>query len=67
MPMEMRPVRSTAISSAGYDPDIKRLEITFINGRTYTHDNVPAEVFEELVGAGSPGRYYAQNVKGVYS
>jgi KTSC domain len=67
MPMETRPVRSTAIASAGYDPDIKRMEITFISGHSYTYDNVPAEVFEELVGAGSPGQYYASNIKGVYT
>lgn len=65
--METRPLRSSALSSAGYDTETKTMEVTFTGGRSYTHENVPAEVFEGLVNADSPGRFYASNIKGVYA
>jgi len=64
--MSMRPLRSTAIAAAGYDPDTRIMEIEFVSGRTYTHPGVPQKVYEDLVNADSPGRFYASNIKGVY-
>jgi hypothetical protein len=57
---------STAIARVNYNPETKQMDVQFTSGGTYTHENVPPSVFEGLVGASSPGRYYAQNVKGVY-
>lgn len=57
---------SSALSSARYNPDTRQLDVTFVSGRTYSHEGVPVEVYEGLVGADSPGRYYAQAVKGTY-
>lgn len=64
--MSMRPLRSSAISAAGYDPETRTLEIEFVSGRSYTHPDVPPYVFENLLAAESPGRYYQQNIKGVF-
>lgn len=64
--MQMRPLRSSAIAAAGYDPDSRTLEVEFTSGRSYTHPGVPPEVYAGLIGADSPGRYYSQNIKGVY-
>lgn len=60
------PIRSTAIVSASYDEATQEMDVTFTNGRTYTHPGVPSSVFESLQRASSPGSYYNQNIKGVY-
>ena len=57
---------STALSSASYDDESETLEITFQNGRTYTYDGVPSEVFTALRDARSPGTYFLQNIKDRY-
>ena len=62
-----RPLRSGAIASAGYDPDTCVLEIEFTSGRTYFHPDVPPYIFENLLAAESPGRYYNKNIKGVFA
>jgi hypothetical protein len=64
--MTSRPLRSSAIAAAGYDPDTRRMEIEFTSGSTYTFESVPPEVYEGLLASSSPGRYFAQNIKGVY-
>ena len=64
--MTSRPLRSTAIAAAGYDPDTQTLEIEFANGRAYTYEDVPPEVYEGLVNSNSPGRYFLDRIKDVY-
>lgn len=66
MTMTSRPLRSSMIEAAGYDPDTRTLEIEFTGGRSYTFPNVPPDVYESLLGAESPGRYFNQQIKGVY-
>lgn len=57
---------STAIRYVAYDPETSELEVTFTNGSTYSHSDVPPEVAEGLINAGSPGSYYNSTIKGVY-
>lgn len=64
--MTSRPLRSSAIASAGYDPDTRTMEVEFTSGRSYTHQDVPPEVYEGLLSASSPGRFYNEQIKGVY-
>jgi hypothetical protein len=59
-------VRSTAIAAVSYDTDTETMEVEFVNGRAYTHEGVPIEVYEGLVGAGSPGTFWNTSVKGQY-
>lgn len=54
------------IASAGYDPETRRMEIEFRSGRTYTFEEVPLDVYESLLASDSPGRYFNDNIKGVY-
>jgi hypothetical protein len=54
---------STSLRSCSYDSDAERLEITFENGRRYSYEGVPPEIFEGLRDAGSPGQFYNQNIK----
>ena len=60
-------LRSTALASCSYDEDRATLDISFVNGRNYTYTAVPREVFEGLISAASPGRYFFTAIKGVYT
>jgi len=60
---------STAILSVTCDLDEtgpQSIDVTFVNGQTYTHAGVPLTVVQGLVDAPSAGRYYAANLKGKY-
>jgi KTSC domain len=59
-------LKSTALASATYDDETKDLDVTFTSGNTYTHRNVPVEIWEGLVGASSPGRYWHSSLKDQY-
>ena len=66
--MEMVPVNSSTIASAGYDEPSRTLRIEFKNGSAYEYFDVPVEVFRTLVdpGAGSAGRFFSSSIKGIY-
>jgi hypothetical protein len=57
---------STALTRASFNPETRQMDVQFVGGRTYSHEQVPVDVFEALVSAASPGRYYATNIKGTY-
>jgi hypothetical protein len=59
-------LRSSSITSADYDPEMEALTLTFANGRSYTYDGVPQEVFERLVVDPSPGRFYHTYIRDLY-
>lgn len=59
-------LQSSAILSASWDDQTKAMQITFTNGRTYDFPNVPEDVFDGLAAAPSAGRYYVENIKGVF-
>ena len=60
----MQSVQSSNIRAIGHDGSMLRVE--FSNGSTYDYEGVPSRVFDDLVSADSVGRYFAQNIKGVY-
>lgn len=57
---------STALSGATYDPDTRVLTITFKSGQSYTHLDVPADIWEQLQTADSPGRFWRNSIKDQY-
>lgn len=58
---------STAISAAAYDPETRELVISFKGGASqYTYPNVPADVYDQLCTADSPGRYWRESIKDQY-
>jgi hypothetical protein len=65
--MERLPVTSTDINSVGYDVDSQVLEIEFHKGGMYQYFEVPQEIYEELMGADSKGKYFNMNIKKAYS
>ena len=65
--MQRQAVSSSNLSSVGYDPSTKTLEIEFNNGGIYQYDNVPQSVFRDLMNASSHGKYFNAYIKGVYT
>jgi hypothetical protein len=57
---------SSNIKSAGYDPATDTLEVEFANGSIYTYSDVSPAVYEAMIGAESPGKYFAANIRGKY-
>lgn len=64
--MQMIPVRSSAIEAVGYDPDTRRMRISFKQGRTYDFCGVPPDVYQGLMSAGSIGSYYDRIIRDRY-
>ena len=64
--MNMIPVRSSAISSIGYDPSTQRMKIHFKHGSTYDFCRVPASVFDGFLAASSKGSYYDRYIRDRY-
>ena len=56
-------VRSTALRAVSYDTDAKILTVTFRRGATATYPKVPRAVFDAMIKAPSPGRYYRQVIQ----
>lgn len=64
--MKRENVESSNLASVGYDADNQILEIEFNHGGVYQYFDVPESIFEELMGADSHGRYFANNIKNEY-
>ena len=66
MPTERTPVISSFISSVGYDPETKDLEIEFSNGDSKTYHDVAPGVAEGMMKSSSKGRYFWAVIRDVY-
>ena len=64
--MIRKPVSSTNLKSAGYDPATGTLEIEFNGGAVYRYNSVPPTIYTGLMEASSHGSYFHQNIKGRY-
>ena len=49
------PVASSMIQAVGYDPKTRILEVVFNSGRIYCYEDVPPNVYKELMAADSKG------------
>ena len=59
-------VISSVISRVSYDEDTQSMTIYFKSGRSYTIDNASPDIYDGLVEASSPGRYFNDVIKGNY-
>ena len=65
--MKMRPLKSSNILSVGYDDKAAFLTVQFRRKEgscTYTYPGIPKRVFEGLLSAESPGKFFNEHVKG---
>lgn len=60
------PLVSSMMTSAGYDPTTRVLEIAFAKGVVYRYFDVPLGVYQELLAAPSPGRIFHSRIRGVF-
>jgi len=59
-------MNSSFLREARYDEKTRTLTIELARGGSYVHQDVPKEVYEDLMRAASPGRFYNSEIKGVY-
>lgn len=64
--MDRIPVQSSNLTSVGYDPSSRTLEIEFNHGGVYEYYDVPQPEYDGLMAAGSHGTYFNQNIKDHY-
>jgi ATP-dependent DNA helicase RecG len=60
------PVASSNIATVGYDAENKILEIEFHHGAIYRYFDVPQEVYEKLMSAGSQASFFYHNIRENY-
>ena len=56
-------VESSNIDAVKYDAEEEALYVVFSNGSHYRYYGVPAEVFEEFMGAESKGKFFHANIR----
>jgi hypothetical protein len=64
--MERTPVNSTNLSYVWYDEASNTLGIEFTSGSQYEYYEVPLNVLEGLMGPGSKGQYFNENIRGKF-
>jgi len=65
--MERSPLDSSAVRSAGYDPERQVLELEFSNGRIYQFEAVPPGVYDWLLRTPNKGGYVNRMINGRYA
>lgn len=65
--MQRISVSSSNLSSVGYDPQSRTLEVAFHGGGVYQYHGVPPSVHQGLMTAASKGSYLAHHIKGHYA
>ena len=64
----MRSATSSLINSYGYDAETKQLFVRFVHGmKLYRYDNFPADLFNSMTEAVSPGKFFTQRVRSLYT
>ena len=64
----MRSCTSSLINSYGYDAETKQLFVRFVHGmKLYRYDGFPAYLFNSMTEAVSPGKFFTQRVRNLYT
>ncbi|GGB25357.1 MULTISPECIES: KTSC domain-containing protein [Mucilaginibacter] len=65
--MQRRTVQSSALSSVGYDPDARILELEFReNGGVWQYFGFPLSAYNKFIGSDSLGHFFVTRIKGKY-
>ena len=64
--MQKNLVASSNLASVGYSRETETLEIEFLDGSVYQYYNVPENMYDELMGAGSKGQFLHAYIKNAY-
>jgi hypothetical protein len=60
--MQLDPVESSMLAAVGYDASLQALVVLYNSGKAYQYLEVPPEVFQGLLAAGSKGRFMLDHV-----
>jgi len=63
MTIERKPIRRGGIKSAGYDRNLRVLEIEFDNGQVIQHTAVGEEIARRFLTASSPASVYKDTIQ----
>jgi hypothetical protein len=63
--MQRESVKSSSLSSVGFDPTTNELEIQFRAGGVYRYA-VPRRIHQQLMSANSLGAFFARNIRHAY-
>jgi hypothetical protein len=50
-----------------YDPNTRTMTVQFKNGSIHAYDDVPMEKHEAFTGSASPGKYFNERIKQMYT
>lgn len=65
--MKMMQVYSSNIAAVGYDASSQILHVEFLNSELYEYRDVPIHIYQGLMNASSPGKYFFDNIRNIYS
>ena len=63
----MHEVEASNVKSIGYETATATLSVEYKSGYKYEYENVPANIFDELLESVSKGKYMNQVIKGQYN
>lgn len=63
MACELRPVESSNIEAAGYDPETKELHVRFRKGGVWACADVPPEIADDFMESESKGGYFQKIIR----
>jgi hypothetical protein len=61
--IERKPIRRGGIKSAGYDRNLRVLEIEFDNGQVIQHTAVGEEIARRVLASSSPASVYKDTIQ----
>ena len=64
--INMQYVDSSNINAVGFDEEAEAMLVEFNSGDTYQYEQVPEQVFRDLMDAKSIGSFFHTHVRGVY-
>jgi hypothetical protein len=62
-PIEHHPLTSSMLTSAGFCPDRKCIEVKFTNGSLYQYHDCDQSLYDQLKAAKSAGAFVNQHLK----
>jgi hypothetical protein len=62
----MQPLNSSNLDSAGFDPETGTLVVQFKSGKSYRWIEVTQDIYDSLMEASSPGRYFNEFIAGKF-
>ena len=64
---EMIYVDSSNIEAIGYEDSTRELHVKFLSGGYYIYQEVPRQIFDDLMMAPSKGSFLNREVKSIYN